>query len=192
MRPTWRPSSRTKIAGHRARVTLRPILYACWSVCVCVFAHVRFCSSDYYYESTARRLAAARAQRLSYMLPVPSAFGGRPRRNRVWGAEARVAGSRPMAATTVPWYTPCASSRCLRQSPLDYTSHHRDRPRRPTRRPSIHLIIEIVLTAQHGVRLYISSSRPSSPPNTAPMPPPSAIACKAEGEASSDSQDRSL
>ena len=74
----------------------------------------------------------------------------------------------------------------------DYTSHHRDRPRRPTRRPIIHLIIETVLTAQHGARLYISSSRPSSPPNTAPMPPPSAIACKAEGEASSDPQDRSL
>ena len=49
VRPTWRPSSRTKIAGHRAGVTLRPILYACWSVCVCVvFAHVRFWSSDYY------------------------------------------------------------------------------------------------------------------------------------------------
>ena len=56
----------------------------------------------------------------------------------------------------------------------------------------IHLIIETVLAAQHGARLYISSSRPSSPPNTAPRPPPSAIACKAEGEASSDSQDRSL
>ena len=61
VRPTWRPSSRTKLAGHRAGVTLRPILYACWSVCVCVvFAHVRFWSSDYYTNRRRDFLGATR------------------------------------------------------------------------------------------------------------------------------------
>ena len=99
------------------------------------------------------RMQCARDGR-GHRLQIP--FGGHPRRNRVgnrvWGAEARVAGSRPMAATAVPWYTPCASSTVPVPEPSrlyisssrsssppntapDHTSHHRDRPHRSTRRP---------------------------------------------------------
>ena len=108
MRPTWRPSSRTKIAGHRAGVTLRPILYACWSVCVCVFAHVRFCSSDYYTRNRRRDSTRGRArprrcgrrsvvyvprtQRSAYRLPrhrLPPGYSELAGRRRYGGLPAR-------------------------------------------------------------------------------------------------------
>ena len=89
-------------------MTLRPILYACWSVCVCVFAHVRFCSSDYYTESTARldaragedpalrasvaRVYVPRTQRSAYRLPrhrLPPGYSELAGRRRYGGLPAR-------------------------------------------------------------------------------------------------------